>query len=188
MADDDLASVVARLNQVEAELKALQDEKAINEVIRKWHHECTGGFAGKQPGRMEALECLSEDATIEILGLHEPGKGPKGREQYTVYWDYYFGDDGPLPHVFQASLENKVVLNGDTAVQTSAMIGMFRPRGMPAWMGLSQRTNNMRREPDGWKIVKTTMEGGLTTTLNDLFGPLNPEQEYRPRPEWKYAE
>ena len=67
-----------KLTQLEARVRELEDVREINDVFFKWHYECTGGFNGKQAGRMEALECLTEDATIEIQGLHEPGKGPRG--------------------------------------------------------------------------------------------------------------
>lgn len=180
MDDAEFAALTARVQR-------LEDEREINEVVRRWHHECTGGFNGKQAGRMEALECLTEDATIEIWSLHEPGKGPRGREQYTQYWEYYFGDNGPLPYVFQSSLDPSVETDGDTATQESVMIGIFQPRGMNAWFGLMQRKNWMVRTPEGWKISKTTATGGFTTSLNDLLGNLNQLPAQEPRTEWKYS-
>ena len=74
---------MADIAALEARLKELEDVAEINEVFFKWHYDCTGGFNGKQPGRMEALECLTDDATIEVQGMHKPGQGPRGRKEYT---------------------------------------------------------------------------------------------------------
>lgn len=181
MADADYAALEARVRE-------LEDVREINEVFRKWHYACTGGFNGKQAGRMEALDVLTEDATIEVLGLHEPGKGPKGREQYTEYWDFYYGDAGPLPYVFQCSLDQGVTVTGDTAVQESVMMGIFQMRGGPARFSLSQRTNYYVRTPQGWKINKTTSQGGLGHTMGDLTGMLNALPEQESRTPWTYKE
>jgi hypothetical protein len=171
---------------LEARIRELEDVREINDLWFKWHYECTGGFNGKQAGRMEALECLTEDATIEIQGLHEPGKGPKGRKAYTEFWDYYYGDAGPLPYVFQTSVAERVTITGDTAVQESNMLGIFQPLGEVPWYGLSQRTNYLVRTPDGWRISKTTQNGGFTLKADQLHGALNKLPAYRPRPEWKH--
>jgi hypothetical protein len=176
----------AKYAELEARLRELEDVREINEVFFKWHYDCTGGFNGKQAGRMEALECLTEDATIEIQGLHEPGKGPKGRKEYTEFWEYYYGDNGPLPYVFQNSVAEKVTVTGDTAVQKSNQFGIFQVRGEKPWYGLSQRTNHFVRTPQGWKIRKTTMEGGLTLVADELQGALNKLPAQEPRTEWKY--
>lgn len=111
-----------------ARIKRIEDIAQIKDVWFKWHDECTGGFNGKQAGRMEALECLTEDATIEIEGIHEPGKGPTGREEYTEFRDYCYGDAGPLPYVFQTSVADKVELNGDTAIHCSDMRIILKTR------------------------------------------------------------
>jgi hypothetical protein len=169
-----------------ARIQELEDVREINEVWFKWHYSCTGGFNGKQAGRMEALECLTEDATIEIAALHKPGQGPKGRAAYTEFWDFYFGDDGPLPYVFQTSVAEKVVITGDTAVQYSNMLGIFQPRGHKPGIGLSQRINDLVRTPDGWRISKTTQGGGYSIQIDELQGALNKLPDFRPRPEWKY--
>jgi hypothetical protein len=175
-----------KLTQLEARVRELEDVREINDVFFKWHYECTGGFNGKQAGRMEALECLTEDATIEIQGLHEPGKGPRGRKEYTEFWDYFYGDAGPLPYVFQTSVAEKVTVTGDTAVQKSNMFGIFQPLGEKPWYGLSQRTNDFMRTPDGWRICKTTMEGGFTLIGDELHGALNKLPPPEARTEWKY--
>ena len=78
MSDDRLAALEARVQE-------LEDVRQITDAARKFNWECCGGFNGVQAGRMEALDNLADDATIEVKGLHEPGKGPKGREQYTEY-------------------------------------------------------------------------------------------------------
>jgi hypothetical protein len=173
------------------EVKTLRDIEDIKKVFFKWHHACTGGFNGKQAGRMEALECLTEDATIEIQGLHEPGKGPTGRDQYTTFWEFYYGDDGPLPYVFQTSVSDDIEVDGDRAVQKSNMLALIQPRGHKPWLGLSQRTNHLVRTPAGWRITKTTMEGGISVDVDDFkdnFTTMNRPVAYRERPEWKYGE
>jgi len=171
---------------LEARVREIEDTHAINEVFRKWHFVCTGGFAGKQAGRMEALECLTDDATIEVHGMHEPGKGPKGRDQYTKFWAYFVGDDGPLPYVFQTMVGEQVVLDGDTAVQQHNMLGIFQLRGAKATMGLSQRTNELVRTPKGWRIRKTTVTGGMSFEIDNLKGALNTLLPLEPRTPWKY--
>jgi hypothetical protein len=176
---------------LEARIRELEDVRAITDLFFKWHFECTGGFNGKQAGRMAALECLSEDATIEVHGLHQPGKGPKGREQYTEFWDFFYGDEGPLPYVFQTSVADKVVVTGDTAVHKTNMLGIFQARGpnglAKATIGLSQRTNDCIRTPDGWRIRKTTVEGGFSIQADELHGALNKLPEIMAaRTPWSY--
>jgi hypothetical protein len=136
---------------------------------------------------MEALDVLTEDATIEIEALHEPGKGPKGREQYVKYWDFYFGDAGPLPYVFQTSLDQKVEVDGDTATQESNQLGIFQMRDRPATLSLARRKNWLVRTPEGWKISKTIGYGGFSTTLDDLNGRLNELPPAEPRTPWTYG-
>lgn len=171
---------------LEARIRELEDVREINEVFFKWHFECTGGFNGKQAGRMEALECLTEDATIEVQGLHKPGQGPTGREQYTEFWDYFYGDEGPLPYVFQTSVAEKVTITGDTAVQKSNMLGIFQNRGGKPTIGLSQRTNNFVRTAQGWRINKTTVEGGFSIAVDELHGNLNKLPAPASRTLWSY--
>ena len=168
-----------RIAELEARVRELEDVREIIDLFHKWHYACTGGFAGKQAGRMEALECLTEDATIEMLGLFGPGEGPQGIEEFTEFWEYFYGDEGPLPYVFQTSVADKVAVKGDEAEHMSTMLGMFafRPTDGPETspqMGIAQRTNYLRRTPVGWRIYKTTIEGSLNTTLTDLAGALNP--------------
>jgi hypothetical protein len=176
---------------LEARVRELEDVRAITDLFFKWHYECTGGFNGKQAGRMEALEVLSEDATIEVHGLHQPGQGPKGRKNYTEFWDYFYGDDGPLPYVFQTSVADKVVVTGDTAVHKTNMLGIFQARGpnglAKATIGLSQRTNTCIRTKDGWRIQKTTVEGGYSIQTDELHGALNKLPEVMSaRTPWSY--
>jgi hypothetical protein len=169
---------------LEARVRELEDVRAINDLWFKWHYECTGGFNGKQAGRMEALECLTEDATIEIQGLHEPGKGPRGRKAYTEFWDYYFGDAGPLPYVFHGSVAERVVVAGDAATQQSNMFGIFQLRGGRPAVGLSQRNHRFVRTAAGWKMSYRDMEGGFSFLADALHGPLNPLPEAEPRTPW----
>ena len=188
MGDSNVEALQARIQELETRVRELEDVREINEVFRKWHHECTGGFNGIQAGRMEALDVLTDDATIEIQALHEPGKGPRGREEYTKYWDFYFGDAGPLPYVFQTSFDQKIRVDGDTAVQDSNQLGIFQPRNSPPRLSLSRRTNWLVRTPDGWKIQKTYGDSAFATTLADLLGPLNPLPEPEPRAQWTHPE
>jgi hypothetical protein len=175
----------SKLAELDARLRELEDVREINDVFFKWHDECTGGFNGKQAGRMEALECLTEDAIIDVPP-NEPGKGPKGREQYTEFWDYFYGDAGPLPYVFQNSVAEKVTVTGDTAVQEANQFAFIGFRGGKPSVGSSQRTNNFVRTPDGWKINYTSIHGGLSTRTDELRGNLNSLPPAEARTPWKY--
>ena len=175
-----------RMAALEARLRELEDVREIGDLFFNFHYACTGGFVGKQAGRMEALDCLTDDATIEVLGLHEPGKGPRGREQVKEYWDFYYGDAGPLPFVFQTSVNEKVELSGDTAVGYSNMLMMVGFREGKPLMGLSQRVNDYVRTDSGWKIKKTTMVGGFTIQTGELEGALNTLPEAEQRQPWTH--
>jgi hypothetical protein len=186
MAELEVEALANRIKVLEARLRELEDIREINEVFRRWHFACTGGFNGIQAGRMEALQVLTEDATIEIQALHEPGKGPKGREECSKYWDFYFGDAGPLPYVFQTSLDQKVEVDGNTAVQYSNQLGIFQARNSVPMLSLSRRINYLRRTPDGWRIYKTTGDSAFSTPLQDLKGPLNPLPQQEDRTPWTF--
>ena len=181
---DELDALRKEIAELRATVQHLKDVHEINDVFFKWHFDCTGGFKGKQAGRPEALECLTEDAEIDV-SPNPPGKGPKGREEYTEFWDYFYGDNGPLPYVFQTSAADKVEIHpdGNTATQYSNMLGIFQARGGQPTIGLNQRINTFRRTPEGWRICKTTIEGGLSSTLTAGLNPngLNelPPQEER---------
>ncbi|MCB2062420.1 MAG: nuclear transport factor 2 family protein [Novosphingobium sp.] len=189
---DELEMLRKEVAELRATVQHLKDVQDINDVFFKWHFECTGGFKGKQAGRAAALECLTEDAEIDVPP-NPPGKGPKGREEYTEFWDYFYGDDGPLPYVFQTSTADKVEVNGDMATQHSNMLGIFQSRGDKPRIGLSQRINTFRRTPEGWRICKTTIEGGLSSTLTAGLNPhglneLPPQEERVPFHIRKYGE
>jgi hypothetical protein len=170
---------------LEARLQLLEDIQAIRDVFFKWNNHCTGGFNGKQAGRLEALECLTEDATIEVQGLHEPGEGPRGRKEYTEYWDYYYGDAGPLPYVFQTSAADKIEVSGDAAVQHLNQLAIIGFRGAKPTIGLTQRINYYRRTEAGWRIEKTTVEGGLKIRVDKITGALNAIPPADQRTPWK---
>jgi hypothetical protein len=180
---DELAALKKEIEELRATVQNLKDVQEINDVFFKWHFECTGGFKGKQAGRAAALECLTEDAQIDVPP-NPPGKGPKGRDEYTEFWDYFYGDNGPLPYVFQTSAADKVEVHGDTATQYSNMLGIFQSRGDKPRIGLSQRINTFRRTPEGWRICKTTIEGGLSAPLPELnphgLNELPPQEERVP--------
>ncbi|MGY1550526.1 nuclear transport factor 2 family protein [Microbacterium sp. A588] len=171
---------------LEQRVQELEDVREINELFRRWHNECTGGFDGLQPGRHAALEVLTDDATIEIAELHKPGEGPTGREQYTEYWNYYFGDNGPLPRVFQTGVDQSVTITGDTAIQETNQIGLFQTRGDKPRFSLSKRKNYLVRTQDGWKIQKTTGSGSFLFEVNPLYGQLNPTVDEEKRTPWVY--
>jgi len=207
-APDRIEALEARNRELEERLRKVEDIQEITALFSRWHYACSGGFDGIQAGRMEALECLTDDATIEAKGIHEPGKGPKGREQYTEYWEYYYGDAGPLPYVFQTNLGDRVEVDGDTAVHYNDMLCFTQPRGMhksvyggsaedsiggtvdldnPVLM-ITHRVNHLVRTSDGWRVQKTTVDGGFRTNLKDLIGiptknqlpPLEERKEWRP--------
>ncbi len=182
-----LEALETRVKELDARLRELEDVRQINEVFRRWHYACTGGFNGIQAGRPEALDVLTEDATIEVQSLHEPGKGPKGRDEYTKYWDFYYGDAGPLPYVFQTSLDQKVEVDGDSAVQYSNQLGIFQARNSVPMLSLSRRVNYLRRTPEGWKIYKTTGDSAFSTPLQELKGPLNPLPPQEERTPWTFG-
>lgn len=144
------------------------------------------GSTGSKPAGWKRWTCSPRTATIEIQALHKPGEGPKGREEYTKYWDFYFGDAGPLPYVFQTSLDQRIEVHGDEAVQYSNQLGIFQARSSEPMLSLSRRVNYLRRTPDGWKIYKTTGDSAFASTLNDLRGPLNPLPEMEARTQWTY--
>jgi len=181
---------------LEERVRELEDIREINEVFYKWHDDFTGGFNGLQAGRLDALDCLTDDATIEIEGLHKPGEGPRGREEILEYCGFYEGDAGPLPFVFQVGVAEKVEVDGDTAVQQSVQLGIFGFRGADdvtgqregeaATIGLYKRINRFVRTEKGWKINKSTQQGGLTGPLPVLFGNLNELPEQDGRKPWVY--
>jgi hypothetical protein len=173
----------SKLAELEARVRKLEDAREISDVFFKWHYECTGGFNGKQAGRDGALECLTEGGMIDAhpAGL---GKGPKGRAQCKEFWDYFYGDNGPLPYVFQTSVAERITIDGDKAVQESNMLGIFQNRGGDPRISLTQRVNNYVRTPIGWRIEYTNIVGGFAIKADELHGNLNklPEQEPRTLP------
>lgn len=169
-----------RLAALEARIQELEDVREITDAARKFNWHCCGGYNGVQAGRMESLESLADDATIEVKGLHEPGKGPKGREQYTEYWDYFYGDAGPLPYVFQVCVSQSIEVNGDEATGKAVQLGMFQFRGAKPSVGLSLRTNTYVRTEKGWKIRKTTIDGGFGFKVDQFEGGSSPLNELPP--------
>lgn len=176
----------AELAELRADIRELKDVREINDLWFKWHHACTGGFNGRPAGRMEAMECLSEDATIEIHGFHEEGKGPRGPEQCLEFWSFFYGDNGPLPYVFQVSVAERVTVTGDTAVQESVQYAIFKPREADSKSGLTQRTNYLVRTPKGWRIRKVAHAGGIYFGPGPLQGDLNVLPEQERRTPWSY--
>ena len=88
--------------------------------------------------------------------------------------------------MFPTSLGERVDVDGDTAVHYCNMLGIFQARGQEATIGLSKRRNFLQRTPEGWRINKTTMEGGLSAPVSELRGRLNELPPMEPRTPWTY--
>jgi hypothetical protein len=206
--DDRIEDLESANSELRDRLRRVEDVQEIIALFARWHYACTGGFDGLQAGRMEALDCLTDDATIEAKGLHDPGKGPKGRDQCLEYWSYYYGDAGPLPYVFQTNLGDRVEVDGDTAIHYNDMLCITQPRlGVQRnvygdgghddddpsadldqpFMLITHRKNYLLRTPDGWRIQRTTVDGGYRTPLQDLIGipTKNELPAPEPRAPWK---
>ena len=80
--------------------------------------------------------------------IGKPGEGPTGRAELTKYWDYYYGDKGPLSRVFQTSLDQHIEVDSDTATQESNQIIVFEFHGRPPVFGISRRKNHLVRTPE----------------------------------------
>ncbi len=186
-----VAEQQAELSEQRARLREIEDVREITDCFRKFHWACCGGFNGAQAGRMEALDQLTDDATIEVKGLHEPGKGPTGREQYIAYWEYYYGDAGPLPRVLQTAVSEWVEIDGDAATGYSVMFAMLEARASTSpWMMLALRVNHYVRTDKGWKIKSTNIDGGFEVEIGALRGGhasvLNDLPPPDDRQEWKW--
>jgi hypothetical protein len=177
MTDQELARLEARVRQ-------LEDVREINDLVFAWHFACTGGFNGVQSHRMEALDCLSDDALI-AESPERPGYGPKGREQYTRHWRYFHGDAGPVPHIFHASVASKVAVDGDAATQVSNMFAILQVRGGAPTVSLTQRNHAFVRTEQGWRMSYRDMTGGFSFTADALHGPLNEPKPAEARTPWK---
>lgn len=189
MSDDKIAALEALVAEQGKRLRELEDVREINDCFRRFHWKCCGGFDGVQAGKLECLDELSDDATFEVRGLHEPGKGPKGREQFTEYWDYFYGDAGPLPYVFQTVVSEFVEVDGDVATGKAVQLGMFEFRGAKPSVGLALRTNTYVRTDKGWKIRKTTIDGGFGFKVDKFEGGSSTLNELPPmddRKPWTY--
>jgi hypothetical protein len=173
----------ARLADLDARLRALEDVRAINDVLFDFHDGASGGFDGKQSHRPEALGGLADDALI-AEAPDRPGFGPKGREEITRHWAYFHGDAGPIPYVLHASVDDKVTLDGDDATQVSNMFGIFQMRGAAPVLGLSQRNHAFRRTADGWRMTYRDSAGGFAIAADELLGPLNPLPPQEARTPW----
>ncbi len=163
------SDVIARLEALEARVRELEDVRAINDVFRRWHRACTGGFNGIPTHRtMEGIDLLTDDATIEVQGLHEPGTGPTGREALLAYFKPYHGEQGLLPRVFQTGVDYGVTVDGDTAVQESNLIILTGYQNGAAAFSMSRYTNTYRRTAEGWKITRIGLEQGYTMPIDNL--------------------
>jgi ketosteroid isomerase-like protein len=165
-----MTDVETRLAALEAEVRELKDVREINDVMRRWHYACTGGFNGHPVHRtQEGLELLTADATIEVQGLHLPGGGPHGEEELMAYFKPYHGDNGLLPMVFQTGVDYGVKVTGDTAVQNSNIIILTKYRDGGNAYSMSRYENLYERTPQGWKIKKIQLEQGFTVPLEQLM-------------------
>ena len=137
-------AVLARLEALEARVRELEDVRAINDVFRRWHRACTGGFNGIPTHRtLEGIDLLTDDATIEVQGLHEPGTGPTGREALLAYFKPYHGPEGLLPRVFQTGVDYGVTVDGDTAMQESNLIILTGYKNGAAAFSMSRYTQHL---------------------------------------------
>jgi ketosteroid isomerase-like protein len=158
-----------RLKALEARVQELEDVREINDVMRRWHYACTGGFNGIPTHRtLEGIDLIAEDGTIEVQGLHKPGEGPTGREALLAYFSAYHGDDGLLPQVFQTGVDYGVKVTGDTATQDSNLVIVTGYKDGSKAFSLSRYHNDFVRTPDGWKIKKIRLEQGYTVPLGEL--------------------
>jgi hypothetical protein len=66
------------------------------------------------------------------------------------------------------------------------MLGIFQNRGGKPTIGLSQRTNDYVRTPQGWRINKTTVDGGFSIQVDELHGNLNKLPTQSQRTPWTY--
>lgn len=183
MTDTTIETTEARLAAVEKRLRYLEDVREINEVMRKWHYACTGGFNGRPTHRThEAIDLIAEDGSITVQGLHEPGKGPRGREELLAYFAPFHGDDGFLPHVYQTGIDYGVVVDGDTAVQHSNLlcVTQYQDRSIRPGMLLSRYVNDYVRTPDGWKIKNIRLEQAYEIPLNGFIPADNIEIPQNP--------
>lgn len=161
--------LAARLDALEARVRELEDVRAINDVFRRWHRACTGGFNGIPTHRtLEGIDLLTDDATIEVQGLHEPGTGPTGREALLAYFKPYHGTEGLLPRVFQTGVDYGVVVEGDTATQESNLVILTGYKNGAAAFSMSRYRNTYRRTDEGWKITRIGLEQGFTVPIENL--------------------
>jgi ketosteroid isomerase-like protein len=163
------SEVLARLEALEGRVRELEDVREINDVFRRWHRACTGGFNGIPTHRtLEGIDLLTDDATIEVQGLHEPGTGPTGREALLAYFKPYHGTEGLLPRVFQTGVDYGVTVTGDTAVQDSNLVILTGYNNGNAAFSMSRYRNGYRRTDAGWRITRIGLEQGFTVPLDSL--------------------
>lgn len=179
------------LQQIEALTARVQELEDVREIIDIYHHwdwSCTGGFNGHQAGDYQSIleDFDFESGTIEMARLHYPGTGPKGKEEVLQYWDYFHGDNGPVPVVYQTMIDPAVRVDGDTAILECNEILWLHYRGdAQPLFAIVKRYTDFLRGPDGWKITRTILEDGLWTRTGP-FDPrthLNDTTKYVPRPQ-----
>lgn len=164
-------SVDEQVAALEARVQELEDVREINELMRKWHVACTGGFNGIQSFRTEeSLKLLTEDATVEVK--HEPGntKSMSGKDAIAKYFAAFAGDNGELPYVFQTGVDYGVKVSGDTAVQESNLVILAQDNKGQATFGLSQFTNDYLRTATGWRISKISLQIAFSVPVDKLTG------------------
>ena len=182
---DDLQSLRDEVKALSTRLRELEDVRAIVEIWHHWDWAVTGGFNGHQAGDYQAImqDYDFEAGTAEGFGLYDPGTEPKGREAVLEYWDYFYGDNGPIPVDFQASTDPAVRIDGDTAKLECNTIIWFMPRGQAPLFGLVKRYVDFIRRPEGWKITRFKLEDGLWMRTPPFDGRtrLNDIRQYIPR-------
>jgi SnoaL-like domain len=164
-------SVEAQVEALEKRVQELEDVREINEVMRRWHVACSGGFSGIQSLRSsESLPLLTDDAIVEVK--YEAGNSTvvSGHEAIAEYFAAFAGDNGELPYVFQTGVDYGVKVNGNSAVQESNLVILRQSNLGGATFGLSQFTNEYLRTAEGWKISKLSLQIAFSVPVQELTG------------------
>lgn len=184
----DVSTLVEKLSALKSRVQELEDVREILDIWHHWDWSVTGGFNGIQAGDYQSLlaDFDLESGTIEAQRLYERGAGPTGREEVLQYWDYFYGDHGPVPIDFQTAVDPSVRIDGDTAILECNEIlwVQYRGGGEPLF-GIVKRYIDFARKTDGWKVVRAELEEGLWTRSGPLDPRthLNDSTKHVPRPD-----
>jgi hypothetical protein len=158
-----------RNGELEARVRELEDVRQIADVQRQWDNMCAGGFNGLETHRTEeALHLLTDDATLEVQGMHDRGEGPKGKVDLRRYFDALSGAVALGSHI---TSDNRIEVHGDVAYQNADCIGMGQGAGPddPPRLSFVRYSTELVRTPEGWRIRKLIITNGLGTHLPNPF-------------------